>query len=111
MRLPIKKLKSADPDRQHDPFDDHGFFTNTEETEYQIEKLIRWVFSYTAPVMLVSVVLFFGSNTIAQNSQRPNARYTALEEIQIGSLFTARNSMILGCVSFFVWFQIKRLTR
>jgi hypothetical protein len=102
-------------EEEYDPFTEWTKHCNKTGAETPLEKeindgissLTQWVKRHSIPLAFVSSLLFFGSLQIADSSQRSNAKYTTLEVIQIQSLLTANNALVIGVGALSAWFCVR----
>lgn len=83
------------------------------ELEREISKGILglnvWIKKHSIPLAVISGLLFFGSLRIADSSHRSNAKYNTLEIIQIESLLTAKNALVIGISALSAWYCVRKV--
>lgn len=111
----MRKIHQNRCDDTYDPFTDWHKHCSKTGVKTPLEREISngifsfsiWVKKHSIPLALVSGLLFFGSLRIADSSHRNNAKYKTLELIQIESLLTAKNALVIGIGALSAWYCVR----
>lgn len=103
-------------DNYYDPFEDYRQHCQRNGVETGLERELakgiinftHWVRKHSIPVAAVSALLFFGSLRIADSTKRDNPKYNTLEVIQIESVLSARNALLIGTGAIASWYCVRR---
>jgi hypothetical protein len=104
-------------DDNTDPFSEWERYCKSNGVETPLEREVSkgivsfgtWVKKHSIPVAIASTVLFFGSLRIADSTHRVNAKYSTLEVIQIESVLSARNALIVGVGALASWYAVRKV--
>jgi hypothetical protein len=74
----------------------------------QVDNLRKWLLRKSLPLALIGGVFFWGSLQIAGASHRENAKSDTLENIQIGSLLSAQNGLIISILGLGIFYYLRK---
>lgn len=113
----MKRVEQNKCNNSYDPFIEWEKHCKHSGTRTPVEQDISngifsfsiWVKNHSIPLAFISGLLFFGSLRIADSSQRNNARLNTLEIIQIESLLTAKNALVIGVGALSAWYCVRKV--
>lgn len=113
----MKRVEQSTDDNCQDPFSEWQKYCKSNGVETPLEREVSkgivsfgvWVRKHSIPVAIASTILFFGSLRIADSTQRPNAKYSTLEILQIESVLSARNALIVGVGALASWYAVRKI--
>ncbi len=115
----MRRVQQNKDDNYYDPFEQYHQHCQNNGIETELEREVAkgiinfsvWIGKYSLPIALVSALLFWGSLKIADSTKRDNPRYNTLEVIQIESVLSARNALLVGVGAIASWYCVRRIQK